>query len=188
MPLAPFGVALQSFPFPRSRTRSRGPNASLRVRVRPHASAAGPRRSRQVSPSRRPFAAARPFGLAGRGGRDDGSSQPLDGDDGRASALAGASSFSTSPGSPGTWPARPLRSFALLESPFAPEHCPGQGGAPGSVLSWVFVPSRVCSVRPWVRFYARAERRTGAARLSSVCETPALHFAKGAFRSPSPGV
>jgi len=35
MPLAPFGVALQSFPFSRSRTRSRGPPASLRVRVRP---------------------------------------------------------------------------------------------------------------------------------------------------------
>jgi len=64
MPLAPFGVALQSFPFSRSRTRSRGPPASLWVRARlaqRRGSAQGVRGSFRLS--RRPLATA---GLAAR--------------------------------------------------------------------------------------------------------------------------
>jgi len=52
-------------------------------------------------------------------------------------------------------PARPLRSFALPESPFADtDRRPGQGAINRSVLSWTFFPSRAFSSSPWVR-YAR---------------------------------
>jgi len=77
MPLAFLESPFRAFSLSRSRTRSRGPLASLRVRVRPLLRAACSGLSRPLSASSRPFAAARPCGLAGLRGREDVSSRPL---------------------------------------------------------------------------------------------------------------
>jgi len=80
-------------------------------------------------------------------------------------------------------PARPLRSFSHLESPFADtDRRPGQGAINRSVLSWAFFPSRAFSSSPWVRC-ARGPMKSGRTRAPPVLETQA----PGHMYSPGPG-
>jgi len=141
MPLAPSGVALQSFPFSRSRTRSRGPSASLWVRARlaqRRGTVQGVRGSFRLS--RRPLATA---GLAARRTEQLGRRFP---GVARASRVTG-------------YPARVRRSSsdravlagfggrhahfeALLPSRVRSRDDPSlarDGGPPRSVLSWAFL-------------------------------------------------
>jgi len=149
------GVALQSFPFSRSRTRSRGPflpcgfafdhpTARNEREIRGHF----PRRAdplpRQARWARRTHGPGRRFLLVASRHQVHARERVHGTVDLVRTGLA--------------WrqPARPLRSFAPLESPFTCRPRPGQGLVDWSVLSWAFFPSRVCSSRSWVRSFARA--------------------------------
>jgi len=182
MPLAPSGVALQSFPFPRSRTRSRGPflpcgfasTAQRRGTVR------GVRGSFPRCADLSPQLARR---LAGLQGRDDGSPESLGRRTCRVAAVVCDVSSRIGRARRTRRPARPLRSFALLESPFSDlDRRPGQGAVNRSVLSWAFVPSRVCSSSPWIR-HARGRTKSGQTRASCVLEDQA----PGHMYSPGSG-
>jgi len=84
-------------------------------------------------------------------------------------------------------PARLLRSFALLESPFADsDGRPGQGAVNRSVLSWTFFPSRACSSKPWVRS-SRGQTRSGRTRASFILETQATGQAFRQLSDPAVG-
>jgi hypothetical protein len=130
------GVALQSFPLSRSRTRSRGPRASLRVRVRPPNGAAGPRVSRPLSPLRRPLATAGPKArrTVRPGRRFPGVARRRTS---RVAAFVYGVSSRISRARRIRQPARPLRSFALLGSPFTRQRSPwpGHGRRAGALLS-----------------------------------------------------
>jgi len=68
-------------------------------------------------------------------------------------------------------PTRPLRSVALLESPFADfDRHPGQGTIDRSVLSWASFPSRACSSSPWARC-SRGRTKVGTDPAPCVLET-----------------
>jgi len=182
MPLAPYGVALQSFPIPRSRTRSRGPLlpcgfASTAQRRGTTRGFRGPfRRCADLSPQ----LARRPAGL---GGRDDGSLESLGRRTCRVAAVVYDVSSRIGRARRTRRPARPLRSFTHLESPFADQDCrPGQGAVNRSVLSWAFFPSRVCSSSPWIR-HARGRTKSGRTRASCILENQA----PGHMYSPGPG-
>jgi len=176
------GVALQSFPFSRSRTRSRGPGASLRVRVRPPNGAARPEGFATPFPGAPTFSPRRARGSPDCEGRDDGSLESLGAARLRVATRVCDVSSRIGRARRTRRPARPLRSFAPLESPFLlPTACPGQGAVDRPLLSWAFFPSRACSSSPWVRC-ARGRSSTGQARSHRVLESPA----PGHAYSPGP--
>jgi len=154
MPLAPTGVVLQSFPFPRSRTRSRGPflPCGFAQTAQRRGSVRGFRGSFRHCADLSPRLARR---LAGLQGRDNGSLESLGRRTCHVAVVVCDVSSRNGRARRTRLPARPLRSFALPESPFADtDRRPGQGAINRSVLSWTFFPSRAFSSSPWVR-YAR---------------------------------
>jgi len=129
------GVALQSFPFSRSRTRSRGPLLPCGFAF-DHPTARHARVLRGHFPRRADTLPRFARRLTGRMGRDDGSTWSLGGVRCAPESASTTPSFSFAPGSPERQPARPLRSFALPESPFSkrPSPWPGSDRPVGALL------------------------------------------------------
>jgi len=130
------GVALQSFPFSRSRARSRGPScfpagsrstAQRRDRIRGF---------RDLFPVRADPWPRLAFRLAGLQGRDEGFPRSLGTARLRVTARVCGVSPQIGRARRTRRPARPLRSFSPLESPFSHDRHPGRGTAAQSVLSW----------------------------------------------------
>jgi hypothetical protein len=188
MPLAPLESPFRAFP-------SRGAVPALAGLVLPCGFAFdrptarhGPRDSRLLSPARRPFRhgehEARRTAKAGTYG----SLESLGAARLRVATRVRDVSSRIGRARRTRRPARPLRSFAPLESPFLlPTACPGQGAVDRPLLSWAFFPSRACSSSPWVRC-ARGRSSTGQARSHRVLESPAPGHAYSPGSSSGRGV
>jgi hypothetical protein len=185
MPLAPLEWPFRAFP-------SRGGVAALAGLVLPCGFAFdrptarhGPRDSRPLSPARRPLAAACPKARrTGRPGRRfPGVARRRTS---RVAALVCGVSSRIGRAHRTRRPARPLRSFAPLESPFSrrPKPWPGHGRPVGALLS--LSPLELAPRDPRVRS-ARGRTWSGRTRAAHVLESSAPGHAFRQVHAPTVG-
>jgi len=174
------GVALQSFPFSRSRTRSRGPLLPCGFAFDRPTARHGPGVSRPLSPPRRPLATAGPkahrTGRLGR--RFPGVARRRSW---RVTALGCGVSSVIGRARRTRRPARPLRSFAPLESPFSRVIAAlARVRSRGRCSPGLSSPLERSPADPWVRS-SRGRTWSGRTRASCVLESsrPGHAFSPG---------